>query len=78
MIDNPAEISREELGDRYSDALIDITNKLIDLNNRTRLGTFGLIEVKTHPFFKGLNWEKLNKRELRPPFTPVVLYILFS
>ncbi|XP_065113274.1 protein kinase C, eta, b [Paramisgurnus dabryanus] len=26
--------------------------------------------IAAHPFFAGLDWEKLNKREIRPPFTP--------
>jgi len=33
-----------------------------------RLGS----EVKKHPFFKDIDWEKLEKREMEPPFKPKV------
>ena len=27
-------------------------------------------EIKKHAFFKDINWEKLTKRDIRPPFVP--------
>lgn len=61
-------------GNRYSDVLVDLANKLIDIDQRTRLGCFGVGEIKAHPFFKGLNWDQLKKRELKPPFIPKVKF----
>lgn len=37
-----------------------------------RLGAGGSDEVKKHPFFKGINWAKLEKREIHPTFKPTV------
>ncbi|XP_076873010.1 protein kinase C, eta, b [Brachyhypopomus gauderio] len=45
--------------------------------NKSPLCRLGCVErdggeeaIIAHPFFKGLDWEKLNKRELEPPFKP--------
>ncbi|XP_030628019.1 protein kinase C, eta, b [Chanos chanos] len=52
----------------------DILKGLLTKDPLCRLGCverFGLEEaIPAHPFFSGLNWEKLNKRELEPPFKP--------
>ncbi|XP_051955037.1 protein kinase C eta type-like isoform X2 [Xyrauchen texanus] len=32
----------------------------------------GEMAIIGHMFFSGLNWDKLNKREIRPPFTPQI------
>eukprot|EP01113_Clastostelium_recurvatum_P044421 TRINITY_DN74_c0_g1_i2.p1 TRINITY_DN74_c0_g1~~TRINITY_DN74_c0_g1_i2.p1 ORF type:complete len:402 (-),score=118.55 TRINITY_DN74_c0_g1_i2:66-1271(-) len=37
-----------------------------------RLGTHGGDEIKSHPWFKGLDWEKLDRKEIIPPFKPRV------
>eukprot|EP01112_Ceratiomyxa_fruticulosa_P006119 TRINITY_DN16920_c0_g1_i1.p1 TRINITY_DN16920_c0_g1~~TRINITY_DN16920_c0_g1_i1.p1 ORF type:complete len:388 (-),score=91.85 TRINITY_DN16920_c0_g1_i1:245-1408(-) len=37
-----------------------------------RLGTNGGDEVKAHPWFKGLDWDALNRKEIDPPFKPKV------
>ena len=33
----------------------DIMNKLMDVNDETRLGSKGVQEVKNHPFFQGID-----------------------
>jgi len=30
-------------------------------------------QVKKHPFFKGLDWQKLAKKQVKPPFMPKLL-----
>ena len=30
----------------------------------------GVLEIKSHPFFAGIDWEKLYRKELTPPFKP--------
>ena len=37
-----------------------------------RLGISGSSDIKKHPFFKGLDWEKV--RNAKPPFIPNVIY----
>ena len=45
----------------------DLIYKLIT-DSDLRLGKNGSEEIKSHPFFKGINWKKI--REMRPPFIP--------
>ena len=37
----------------------------------TGAGPTGIDELKAHPFFATINWEKLAKRQVAPPFKPV-------
>ena len=46
----------------------DILRKLIN-DPEERLGTNGADEIKSHPFFKGIDWNHI-KETLRPPFIP--------
>jgi hypothetical protein len=40
---------------------------------KLRLGARGGIEdLKRHPFFDGLDWDKLYRKEIAPPFKPAV------
>lgn len=48
----------------------DILEKLLERDPSKRLGVNGII--RTHPFFKTINWTLLEKRELEPPFKPKV------
>ncbi|KAI0207595.1 Ribosomal protein S6 kinase 2 alpha [Lamellibrachia satsuma] len=40
--------------------------------NRLGAGSAGVDEIKKHPFFSTINWDKLFRREITPPFKPVV------
>ena len=46
----------------------DILRKLIN-DPETRLGANGADEIKSHPFFKGIDWNRI-KETLVPPFIP--------
>lgn len=43
-----------------------------DVDKRLGSGTEGSENVKRHPFFKSIDWEKLLNKELDPPFVPKV------
>jgi serine/threonine kinase 38 len=45
----------------------DLIYKLV-CNPDSRLGKKGSSEIKSHPFFKGINWLKI--KEMKPPFIP--------
>jgi len=49
-----------------------ILKMLLDRNPKTRLGSGrgGAAEVKKHPFFESIAWDKLLKKEVTPPFIP--------
>jgi len=43
-----------------------------DVEKRLGSGNDGSDNVKKHPWFKSINWEKLDKKEIEPPFKPSV------
>lgn len=43
---------------------------LLERNPVHRLGSKGVEEIQTHDFFASIDWNKLYKREVRPPFKP--------
>ena len=50
----------------------DLIGRLLDTNDVTRLGSGhkGLQDIKSHPFFSSINWEKLEQKHMEPPFMP--------
>lgn len=51
---------------------MDMITKLLNKDGNQRLGSGPLdgLEIMEHPFYKEINWEKLLKREIVPPFIP--------
>jgi serine/threonine protein kinase len=43
---------------------------LLELDPEKRLGSNGVEEIKSHKYFEGIDWEKLAKKEITPPFVP--------
>ena len=52
--------------------------QLIERNISLRLGYTGGTKphIRKHPFFSPIDWNKLEKREIKPPFTPDVVSFL--
>ena len=52
----------------------DLLSKLLDRNADRRLGSSeaDVEEIKAHPFFSSIDWDKLYKKEIDPPFKPKV------
>ncbi|KAJ6252137.1 serine/threonine-protein kinase ypk2/ykr2 [Anaeramoeba flamelloides] len=50
----------------------DLILKLLDRNPTTRLGSNGSSDIKKHPFFSGINWEKVYNKEYTPEFLPQI------
>eukprot|EP01116_Phalansterium_solitarium_P015663 TRINITY_DN3480_c0_g1_i1.p1 TRINITY_DN3480_c0_g1~~TRINITY_DN3480_c0_g1_i1.p1 ORF type:complete len:515 (-),score=169.84 TRINITY_DN3480_c0_g1_i1:617-2161(-) len=49
-----------------------IIKGFLNRDDKERLGAKGTQAIKSHPFFKGINWKKLAAREVPPPFKPKV------
>lgn len=45
------------------DEVKDFMRRLLDTNPATRLGANGADEVKNHPFFEGIEWDKVTSKE---------------
>ncbi len=46
----------------------DFIDKLLCMDPAKRLGSNGIDEIKKHPFFKDINWDKV--LDMEPPFKP--------
>jgi serine/threonine protein kinase len=56
-----------------------ILSRLLERDPNRRLGANGADEIRKHPFFENIDWDKLNKKLLIPPFRPnVVSYNLWK
>jgi serine/threonine protein kinase len=55
-----------------SDDAKDVISKLLTRRQASRLGNLsrGYLDVKEHPWFKTLNFEKLNAKTLKTPWKP--------
>ena len=50
----------------------DLITKLLVRDPTKRLGFHGVSAIKTHPFFKDIDWNKLNSKGYIPPYKPQV------
>lgn len=50
------------------DALGDLMHSLLKKEPKERLGVGKIDDIKTHPFFAGIDWDKVLKRGYEPPF----------
>lgn len=48
----------------------DLLSRLLNRNPKQRLGTNGVCEIKSHPFFHGIDWDKVVQRGYEPTFRP--------
>jgi hypothetical protein len=55
--------------------LINCLLQLLDRDPRSRLGAgpSDADEIRSHPYFENVDWEKLLKRQVKPPFKPKVV-----
>jgi len=58
--------------EEFSDNAVDIISKLLLLDPKKRLGSGknGSEDIKSHPFFDGIDWESLYRKEVEAPFIP--------
>ncbi|KAK7731089.1 Serine/threonine-protein kinase [Cytospora paraplurivora] len=56
----------------------DILTRLLDRDPERRLGARGAFEIRDHPFFSGIDWDKLARREYDTPFKPRNISTVFK
>ena len=51
---------------------VDLVGRLLEIDPQTRLGSGrqGLRNLKKHPFFRGIDWNRLEQKQLDPPELP--------
>jgi serum/glucocorticoid-regulated kinase 2 len=62
--------SEPEFPSDLSEECIDLMENLLIKDPKARLGTNGVEEVKKHPWFESIDWDALEKKELKAPFVP--------
>lgn len=45
---------------------------LLNKDANRRLGAKGIHQIMDHPFFEDINWEKLERKEVKPPYVPSI------
>ena len=48
----------------------DLCKRLLEKNEKVRLGANGCEEIMAHPWFKNSNWESIVADKKRPPYVP--------
>ena len=56
-----------------SDTAFNLIKKLCEINVNNRLGK-NTAEIKKHKFFEKIDWNKLEKKQITPPFKPKIRY----
>jgi len=56
--------------EKFDPEAADLCRRLLDKNNKTRLGANGCEEIMAHPWFKNYDWEAIISDRKRPPFVP--------
>ena len=64
------EMEPEFSPEKYEPDAADLCRRLLDKNEKRRLGYNGCSEIMTHPWFKSVNWESIISDRKRPPFVP--------
>eukprot|EP00956_Cyclotella_meneghiniana_P030281 scaffold75720_cov67-Cyclotella_meneghiniana.AAC.4 len=63
-----------EMPSQVSTYASDLLKRMLVVSQNDRLGSFAGAEmdIKNHPFFEEIDWNKLGKKELKVPFTPKI------
>lgn len=60
--------NRPRFPDFFSSEAISLLRGLLESNPEKRLGANSINDIKSHPFFKNMNWELLEKLQVPPPY----------
>lgn len=56
---------------KVTDEAKDFILRLTEKDPKKRLGAkYGIEEIKSHPWFADIDWVKLARKEIKPPFKP--------
>ena len=70
MASNFIQIKKAEIPEGFSPEFVDFTNKLLEKNIESRLGSRSIEELKNHPWLKYTDWKKLYLMKEKPLFIP--------
>ncbi|VDK83534.1 unnamed protein product [Litomosoides sigmodontis] len=56
----------------FNKLALDFISRLLEKSARRRLGRSGVDEIRNHPFLVDVDWNKCERRELKPPIVPKI------
>jgi len=59
--------------DYFSDDLKDLISKLLFKDPNKRIGISNKLDLKNHPWFHDINWDKLSRKGIKPPLNLVLM-----
>ena len=74
VMSKQVQIKKTEIPPGWSLISADFINKLIQRKPVNRLGVNGPKDVKVHPWFKSMNWNRLSIGSIKAPYVPNVRY----
>lgn len=75
---NP-QIKPKSIPNGWSEDVADLINGLISRKEESRIGRNGAKSVKSHPWFKDINWDDIINKRVKAPFIPQnVCIIIFK
>ena len=70
ILTRQAEIDFDDLPNGFSNETADFINRLIQRKPKNRLGKDSINEVIGHPWFNNFDWENVEKKKAKAPYTP--------
>lgn len=63
-----------EMCNHFTEEAKDLISKLLTVEPKNRIGygANGIENIKNHPYFANIDWEKLEERQIKPPFVPQI------
>lgn len=68
-----ARVTPEELPKGWSNSCLDFVNGLLLRDPQQRLGALGIHELKEHEWLRQVDWTRLENKELKSPYIPMVM-----
>ncbi|EGR27301.1 protein kinase domain protein [Ichthyophthirius multifiliis] len=73
ILSKQVQIKKQEIPEGYSIEAADFINRCIQRKPANRLGVNGPQEVKCHPWFRNIEWNKLLNKQIQAPFIPIAI-----
>jgi len=67
---NP-QVKKEDIPENWAEEVADLINQLISRKEENRLGKQGSKSIKSHPWFKDVEWDELENHRVAAPFLPM-------